>query len=208
MKIVGGQKGKRSQNSNRLKRSLFQTTAQKTRSDLINANTTKMAAGISAAEESFNLKQELLSFKTNILQSMQQLKTDILNKLNITLQQLGDQLQNIHMTLQQTNKKAELAFNMMDSLHEENCLLRQEIAELKDKAILTEQTLRRKHLKFRGLPDGTENSKELLTKVNLWLTSVLEIDEHAGPAAVSLQTGAFDKYKKTNSKRICSAIHR
>lgn len=82
---------------------------------------------------------------------MQKLESEIMDKLNITLQPM--------------------------TLKEETGTLKQEIKELKDKIILLDQTLRRKHIKCCGLPEEMDSSQDLLSKINLWLNDVLEIRE-------------------------------
>lgn len=89
-------------------------------------------------EGPFNLQHILLSFKMDFLQTMRQLETDIVGKLNITLQPFVEQMQEIKTPLQQTTQKAEMALDLMESLREENHFLRQEMAELKDNTILME----------------------------------------------------------------------
>lgn len=78
-------------------------------------------------------------------------------------------------------QKVEMALDFTESLQEENSFLRQEIQALKDKSIITDRTLQKKRLKFRGLPNGSESAQDLLEKVNLWLNKVLETGESTTP---------------------------
>lgn len=87
------------------------------------------------------------------------------------------QLQEVQMTMQQTTHKADMALDFAEKLCEENGTLKQEIKDLKDKTVLLDRTLRRKHVKYCGLPEEIESSQDLLSKINLWLTKVLEIGE-------------------------------
>lgn len=112
-------------------------------------------------------------------------------------------MQELQVTAQQTNHKAEMALDITESLREENSFLRQDMADLKDKNILIERQFRSKHLTFQGLPEGTENPQELLTKVNIWLSSLLESSNTENPPAMMVyRLGTQINQNRQNSRDV------
>lgn len=77
------------------------------------------------------------------------------------MQLLKEQLGEIQKNLSRTEQKASQALELGKSLQEESHYLKQQLSDLKDKTVIMESAFKSSRLKFKGLPEGSENSQNL-----------------------------------------------
>ncbi|XP_015260887.1 PREDICTED: armadillo repeat-containing protein 2 [Gekko japonicus] len=99
-------------------------------------------------------------------------KEEIMGHMNDLMKQMNDKLETLQISINNTTQTAETALDTSLANHEDILLLQSNEKWLKEKVLTLEHKAKEKCLKFRGFPEKSEKTEDLLTFITNWLSEM------------------------------------
>lgn len=120
-------------------------------------------------------------WRAELTGSFQKMEATLLDKITPLISPLTAQIQDVKQSLKQVTQTADSAMELAITSQESSRQMQAHQDWVTEKIINIENQMKKKNLKLRGFPEGSEENTELRIFISSWLVAQLQLEEGVAP---------------------------